>query len=174
MGPDRASSASSRRQGVVGPVLWVPHRRLCLLKECGRRFLPSHPLARYCGGECRKKARRWQKWKARQRYRSSDRGKAARRVQSRRRRARQKESEATQNALAEESGYRVGHQVTVPLGFFSCDRPGCYAVTESSPRSPLQRFCSPSCRSALRRVDLREKRLFRKLGYETCHWGRPL
>ena len=37
-----------------------------------------------------------------------------------------------------------------------CQRPGCYDGFAPSPRSPHQRFCSCSCRQALRRVRQRE------------------
>ncbi|HMB08221.1 MAG TPA: hypothetical protein VKP69_31385, partial [Isosphaeraceae bacterium] len=43
-------------------------------------------------------------------------------------------------------------------GFFCCDRPGCEEPFAPSKRSPCQRFCSPSCRQALRRVIERERR----------------
>ena len=40
-----------------------------------------------------------------------------------------------------------------------CRRPGCYVLFLPSPRSPDQKFCSGSCRQALRRVRQREARL---------------
>ena len=43
-------------------------------------------------------------------------------------------------------------------GFFCCDRPGCEDHFVPSKRSPCQRFCSPACRQALRRVIERERR----------------
>ena len=39
---------------------------------------------------------------------------------------------------------------------FFCQRPGCYEQFVLSPRSPGQKFCSPLCRQALRRVERRE------------------
>jgi hypothetical protein len=39
----------------------------------------------------------------------------------------------------------------------SYDRPGCYEEFQWNPRSPLQRFCSHSCRRALERVLERER-----------------
>ena len=39
-----------------------------------------------------------------------------------------------------------------------CDRPGCYESFVPQRRSPLQRFCSHTCRSALERVQERERR----------------
>jgi len=43
-----------------------------------------------------------------------------------------------------------------------CQRPGCYATFVPTPRSPQQRFCSCSCRQALRRVLDRERRWRRR------------
>jgi hypothetical protein len=65
--------------------------RICLLKGCGRVFRPDHPLARYCSDHCRNEATKWREWKARCKYRKTDRGKQVRRIQSRRYRVRQKE-----------------------------------------------------------------------------------
>jgi hypothetical protein len=68
-----------------------PRARTCLLKDCGRVFRPDHPQARYCSEHCRNEAAKWRDWKARRKYRKTDRGKQVRRVQSRRYRVRQKE-----------------------------------------------------------------------------------
>lgn len=169
MGPDPASSIYSQHQG-AGRRRWQPHKRLCLLKGCNRWFLPLHPLDRYCGSECRTKARRWQKWQARHRYRSSLRGRAVRRAQSKRWRDRLKDGRKNKKLKKMDFGSRVGHQISIGPGFFFCDRPGCYVITKRSARSPLQRFCSSCCRSALRRVVLREKRLLRKYRFKSRHW----
>lgn len=156
MGPSRASQESSSRQGVGGKTAGRGRQRLCLLKGCERPFTPSHPLARYCSAECRQEARRWRRWKARLRYRSSERGKERRRAQSRRRRER-----LERDARDAPSERCVGDPKLCPCGFSSCDRPGCYECFMPSSRSPLQRFCSPNCRQALRRVKLREARYHR-------------
>lgn len=68
-----------------------PRTRACLLKDCGRVFRPEHPKARYCSEHCRNEAGKWREWKARRKYRKTDRGKQVRRVQSRRYRVRKKE-----------------------------------------------------------------------------------
>lgn len=65
-----------------------PRSRVCLLKGCTQTFRPDHPLERYCGDECRERARQWREWKARQRYRQSNEGKQKRRAQNRRYRLR--------------------------------------------------------------------------------------
>ncbi len=74
-----------------------PRARTCLLKDCGCLFRPNHPQARYCSEHCRNEATKWREWKARQKYRKTDRGKQARRVQCRRYRVRQKERTQQKN-----------------------------------------------------------------------------
>lgn len=59
-----------------------PRRRRCLLKGCERQFRPQHPWSRYCGADCRSKARRWSRWKAQKRYRATGSGKRQRKAQS--------------------------------------------------------------------------------------------
>jgi len=82
-------------------------------------FVPERPLERYCSAECRKAAARWSAWKARQKYRQTERAKALRREQSRRHRARRKEAEELEGhdeRAGDECG--VGHVHEVPSGFF--------------------------------------------------------
>jgi hypothetical protein len=43
-----------------------------------------------------------------------------------------------------------------------CHRPGCYEQFHPPARSPLKKFCSCSCRNALRRVIVRERRWNRR------------
>jgi len=61
-----------------------PRARSCLLKGCEQRFHPRHRRQRYCGAECREKARKWSQWKAQQRYRETAAGQQKRNGQSRR------------------------------------------------------------------------------------------
>jgi hypothetical protein len=154
MGPERASQESTDRQGTASSGVGRGGRRLCLLKGCERPFSSRRPLARYCSERCRRQARRWRRWKARQRYRRSDRGRELRQEQSRRRRERLKRS-GDRDAV---SCPCVGDPELFPSGFSSCDRPGCYECFPPSARSPLKRFCSANCQRALRRVELREAR----------------
>lgn len=77
-----------------------PRNRVCLLKGCTRTFRPGHPLERYCGDECRERARQWREWKARHRYRQSDEAKQKRRAQSRRYRLRVKSEKSEKSAAA--------------------------------------------------------------------------
>ena len=96
-----------------------PRSRMCLLKDCGRIFRPDHPLARYCSEHCRNEAEKWRGWKARRKYRKTDRGKQVRRVQSRRYRVRQKKRK-------KQKVDAVGGERVIIRNFFSCscDRPG--------------------------------------------------
>lgn len=71
--------AAERRQ-----VARRPRLRCCLLKGCERRFHPRQARQRYCSQRCREEARKWSRWKARQRYRETAAGQQKRNGQSRR------------------------------------------------------------------------------------------
>jgi hypothetical protein len=153
-----------------------PRCRRCLLKGCERWFLPTRPQARYCSPACQQAARRWRRWHASQRYRASDHGKHRRRDQSRRYRARRRLRPTTEPPAAipppqppaateawplvpdRSEGQRPADNPEKSFGH-PCHRPGCYDCFLPAPRSPQQRFCCPSCRRALRRVQQREVRL---------------
>jgi hypothetical protein len=64
--------------------------RRCLLKGCEQRFHPLQARQRYCSERCRDAARKWDRWKAQQRYRETAAGKQKRNGQSRRYRERVK------------------------------------------------------------------------------------
>lgn len=139
--------------------------RRCLLKGCECWFRPRRPRARYCSDGCRQAARRWQRWRAGQEYRASEQGKERRRAQSRRYRERLRQRHAAMaEVVAAAEQPREGQRLPAnshDLPDFSvraCDRPGCYELFVPTPRSPQQRFCSCSCRQALRRVRQRESR----------------
>ena len=151
MGPPQGSQVSRPRQGAR----WRSQPRLCLLKGCERPFLPSCPQHRYCDKECRKRAAAWRAKKARRVWRTSPQGRQTRGEQARRRRERQKARKQASEPLPE---VRVGHRLAGNPEPFLCDRPGCLETFERKSRSPLQRFCSASCRNALRRVRRREAR----------------
>ena len=68
-----------------------PRRRRCLLKGCERSYRPQRAQQRYCSEDCVSAAEKWSKWKARKRYRRTEKGKRRRREQSRRYRQRQRE-----------------------------------------------------------------------------------
>src|SRR6516164_1674495 len=62
----------------------------CLLKGCAQRFHPRQAGQRYCSERCRAAARKWSRWKAQQKYRTTAGGKQKRNGQSRRYRERVK------------------------------------------------------------------------------------
>lgn len=71
-------------------------------------------MARYCGEECRKKAREWSQWKSRQRWRQSDNGRRSRQQQS----ARHRERLRLAGAAREQAKARVGHHKPHPPNIF--------------------------------------------------------
>jgi hypothetical protein len=141
-----------------------PGLRGCLLKGCPCWFEPKRPQCRYCSVDCRKKACRWRRWRAAQVYRRTEQGKACRQAQCQRNRARRR----AQAQVMAESGRETSpsscegqRAARIPENseICTCDRPGCYELFVARPHSPPQRFCSPACRQALRRVEQREQRL---------------
>lgn len=154
MGPTRASPESAKGQGAARKA--GGRRRRCLLKGCTHWFVPVHSRQRYCDEACQQGAAGWRRWKAARQYRATDNGKERRKEQSRRRRVRRRSERRDTTQPGGE-----GHRKDRLRELLSCDRPGCYELFLRSPRSPLQRFCSFSCRKALRRVELREARALR-------------
>src|ERR1700719_5107697 len=67
-----------------------PRMRRCLLKGCEQRFHPRQAGQRYCSERCREEARKWSRWKAQQRYRTTRVGQQKRNGQGRRYRERVK------------------------------------------------------------------------------------
>ena len=146
----------SQRPGRQVPGPRRPRVRRCLLKDCERDFVPDDPWSRYCGAACSGKARRWSQRGANRRYRASEAGRRRRREQAYRYRQRLGERRACAAAAAEAG--REGYQKAPAEKKSGCQRPGCYEQFTPSPRSPLQKFCLPLCRQALRRVLIREGR----------------
>src|SRR5437016_1557900 len=93
-----------------------PRNRACLLKGCGKSFRPTHPMARYCSEECRRKARQWSQWKSRQRWRESENGRKKRQEQSVRHREQLKLAEPATSGR--ESGERGSSQAAAVKDFF--------------------------------------------------------
>jgi hypothetical protein len=168
---------------------WHPCCCRCLLKDCGRWFLPPWPQARYCSPTCQKAAAHWRSWHASQTYRATFQGKERRREQAQRRRERQRAAfaepapqtpsiESTLSVIEVQTTFTSDSTPITPVdcqnvgqrpakirpqsGDLPCSRPGCYVLFLPSPRSPYQYFCSGSCRQALRRVRQREARLRRR------------
>jgi hypothetical protein len=144
-----------------------PHRccrRRCLLKGCGQWFQPTHPQCRYCSAACREAARRWRRWHAQQKYRSSRNGREHRRQQARRYRQQCRKrpppftaAAATRSDGRPCEGKRPAEKsAAVPL--CPCDRPGCYVLFASGAANSPRRFCCVLCRKALRCVLEREAR----------------
>ena len=169
MGPTPACRKSRARQGARRP-----RERPCLLKGCEKPFRSSHPQARYCSPECRAAARRWRQKRDRRKYRQNPKGRQKRRAQSQRYRCRcaeRRQAAEAQAAFAQaavlaaaESHHtspvpaREGQHPAGAFDFFRCERPGCYEWFIRTSHSPCQKFCSHSCRQALRRVIERERR----------------
>jgi hypothetical protein len=147
-------------------------RRRCLLKDCGQWFEPTHHQCRYCSAACRAAARRWRRWHAQQKYRSSSNGRQHRQQQARRYRQRCRDRPASGNTAAtvassaaaelpNNDGPREGKRPAekmpkVPL--CPCDRPGCYVLFAAGGSQQRRRFCCVLCRKALRCVLEREAR----------------
>lgn len=58
---------------------------------------------------------------------------------------------------------RVGDNKELAEKKVCCHRPGCYEQFIPDPRAPHQKYCSPECARAMRRVLVREKRYRDKL-----------
>ena len=208
MGHLRFPSISSQGQPpgfLIGSRRWHPGCRRCLLKGCERWFLPNRPQARFCSPACQDAAQRWRRWRAAQRYRATTHGKQHRSDQARRYRSRREQRstgpeppppppqvEPEPSVVTAQPPPTTDPPTTLPpagegqrpdrmpekSSGLPCDRPGCYVLFLPTPRSPLQHFCSCSCRRALRRVQQREARLRqrRQRGgrpQRRCHRGPP-
>jgi hypothetical protein len=110
MGPSEHRTESSKNQERFHRPRRRPRQRRCLLKGCCRIFHPTHPLQRYCSEACRRKAKKWRRWKDQQKYRATELGKKKRKEQGDRRRERLKKAASD----AASSGARVS-----PIDFFS-------------------------------------------------------
>ena len=115
-----------------------PRMRRCLLKGCERRFRPKHPWSRYCGDDCRGKARRWSRWKAQQRYRATGLGKQQRRAQGCRHRERIRTRKPAKSATNETA------RVITAKKFSTAPATGRVAMSYSC--EPGVRRCSDSAR----------------------------
>lgn len=76
-----------------------PRLRRCLLKGCKQKFYPRQARQRYCSEQCREAARKWSRWKARQRYRETAAGQQKRNGQSRRYRERIKSRKPSESEV---------------------------------------------------------------------------
>jgi hypothetical protein len=166
----RSLSRQARRPHRCG------RRRRCLLKGCGQWFQPTHPQCRYCSVGCREAARRWRRWHAQQRYRSSRHGREHRQQQARRyrQRCRNRPPPGAAAATAVGSAAVARHRPRTPcegkrpakkeeeVPLCPCGRPGCYVLFPAGTASNPRRFCCALCRQALRGVLEREARWRRR------------
>jgi hypothetical protein len=86
--PENPTAHRENQEGRRRRLPCRPRKRRCLLKGCEQRFHPRQARQRYCGQGCREAARKWDRWKAQQRYRETAAGKQKRNGQSRRYRER--------------------------------------------------------------------------------------
>jgi len=90
MGPPESATRARKNQAAGRRKRRRCRARPCLLKGCEQRFDPRQARQRYCGESCRAAARKWSRWKAQQKYRTTEGGKQKRNGQSRRYRERVK------------------------------------------------------------------------------------
>jgi hypothetical protein len=88
MGPPESRTRPRKNQAAGRRKRRARRLRRCLLKGCEQRFRPRRACQQYCSEDCRKAARKWSRWKAQQKYRTTDGGKQKRNGQSRRYRER--------------------------------------------------------------------------------------
>jgi hypothetical protein len=117
-----------------------PRLRRCLLKGCERRFRPEYPWSRYCGEDCRSKARRWTRWKAQKRYRATGLGKQQRKAQSCRHRERVRTRKRSKSSTNEPA------RVITAKNFSTAPATGRVAMSYSC--EPSVRRCSDSVRGS--------------------------
>ena len=135
--------------------------RICLCKDCGRRFQARSYNQRYCREpECLSKVHRWQGIKRQRERRAAPEGRQRHAEAERRRRQRKafqagvpQANEAATIAAAESRAWSRSEKH--PEVF--CDRPGCYEPVRNSPRAPA-RYCSDACRAAVERARDRERK----------------
>jgi hypothetical protein len=155
MGPALLSAGS----GPPYRPAWARPRR-CLLKGCGHWFLPTRPQCRYCSYACRQAARRWRRWRAQQKYRTTAHGRSHRQQQASRYRQRLRTRSRPSPPVQPEGKRLLKKGQEVPQR--GCDRPGCYVLFPLGSAYNPRRFCCPLCRQALRCVLDRESRWRRR------------
>ena len=101
--PESPTTQAGNQEGRPKRLARRPRTRLCLLKGCEQRFHPRQASQRYCSESCRQAARKWSRWKAQQRYRTTKAGKRKRNGQSRRYRERVRTRKAPEPEAVDES-----------------------------------------------------------------------
>ena len=200
------SSQGQPSGSLTGSRRWHPGCRRCLLKGCERWFLPKRPQARFCSPACQTRRAAMAALACRsdatgppptannaaatRRDAIAAAGNSARLAPSHRhillksspshRWSRPEPPPTTDppTTLSPAGEGQRPDRIPEKSCGLPCDRPGCYVLFLPTPRSPLQHFCSCSCRQALRRVRQREARLRqrRQCGgrpQRRCHRGPP-
>jgi hypothetical protein len=118
MGPPENLTRPRKRQGAGRRKRRArrPRQRHCLLKGCEQEFHPRQASQRYCSEGCQRKARKWSRWKAQQKYRRTAGGKRKRNGQSQRYRERAKARKP-----AEPEAVNAGARVITQEHFFRAD-----------------------------------------------------
>ena len=159
-------NTSTRRRGVRGRR--TKRRRLgpriCLRKDCNRKFQPRQRKQLYCQDpECLREVRRWQATRRQRKCRATAEGRRkhaqAERERRRRGQAEDKRSPIDKSSPKGAQACAWSRRKSIPEIF--CDRPGCYNPPRSSPRVPT-RYCSDACRQAMRRVQDRQRKWQRR------------
>ena len=136
--------------------------RICLCKDCGRRFQARSYNQRYCREpECLNKVHRWQGIKRQRERRAGLEGRQQHAEAERQRRQRQ----ASQAGVPQASEAATTDGGAEPRAWSRsekhpevfCDRPGCYELVRNSPRAPAC-YCSDACRAAVERARDRERK----------------
>jgi len=155
MGHSHHNVAGAARRGLFP-------QRLCLRKGCEREFSPRSWNQRYCQDEeCLLEVRRWLARKRQRQCRRSEEQRQRHCERERARRARLRQAaEIPDDSTSTSQQPARGHaaeRISEPF----CDRPGCYAPTEPSPRA-RSRYCGHRCRTVMRRVLDRERKWLRR------------
>jgi hypothetical protein len=155
----KQSSSTSRRsvRGRLGP-------RICLRKDCNRKFQPRRRNQLYCQDpQCLREVRRWQSTRRQRELRATaeGRGKHARAERERRQRRREEDKASPIDKSSPRGAQSCAWSRTKRIPENLCDRPGCYQPRRSSPRVPA-RYCSDACRQAMRRVQDRQRKWQRR------------
>jgi hypothetical protein len=138
--------------------------RICLRKDCNRKFQPRRRNQLYCQDpQCQRKLRRWQAARRQRNRRATAEGRGkhaqAERERRQRRRAEDKASPLDKSSPKGAQTCAWSRTTRIPENF--CDRPGCYHPRRYSPRVPA-RYCSDACRQAMRRVQDRQRKWQRR------------
>lgn len=136
MGPPESPTRHPENQAAGRRKRRARRRRRCLLKGCEQRFHPRQARQRYCSEGCRKGARKWSRWKAQQKYRTTAGGKQKRNGQSQRYRERVKRRKPAETEVVSEAA-----RVITQEHFFS-GAPATVQAATSDSRGAGEARCS--------------------------------